>query len=250
MRPVIGITTFVDRQDKSDYTSLNVNYSWSVEAAGGLPLLLPIPADAAVAADWLGLVDGLLFSGGADIAPTAYGAVPSRLVKRISSARDGFELALAALARERGLPMLGICRGHQLLNVALGGSLYQDIADELPGSGGHSPEGLPMDEPYHYVTLTDPASRLRAALGEGRLLTNSFHHQAVRDLAPGLRETARSDDGILEAFEADGPFLVGVQFHPEALTKRYPAFLGIFRALVEAAAAQRAAARYTAAASR
>ncbi len=242
MKPVIGITTFVDRQGKtSEYTSLNVNYSWSVAAAGGLPVLLPIPDPPGAVLPYLDLVDGLLFSGGADVSPTAYGALPSRQVHRISCERDACEIALAREARARGIPILGICRGHQVLNVAFGGTLVQDIAAELPGTGGHSPEGLAMDEPYHYINVTDPSSRLRAALGTDRLLSNSFHHQAVRELASGFRQTARSDDGVLEAYEADEGFLVCVQFHPEALTRRFPVYLGIFAALVSAASGRRAA---------
>jgi len=239
MKPVIGITTSIVRQDGFVYERLNVDYIYSVAAAGGLPLPLPLPFEGSDVGRYLDAIDGLLLSGGLDIAPTAYGALPSRKVNLVSRERDEFEIALARLARERGMPILGICRGLQLINVAFGGTLIQDIGAELPGAGGHYPEGLGFDEPYHYVTIGDPACRLRAALGADRLLVNSFHHQAVRDLAPGLRITATSDDGIIEGFEGEGSFLVGVQFHPEGMTRRFPAFLGLFRALAAAAAERR-----------
>jgi putative glutamine amidotransferase len=251
MKPVIGITTFVDRQLRADYTSLSVDYSSSVAAAGGLPFLLPLPLEVGDAQAYLDAIDGVLFSGGVDVSPLRYGALPARQVNRCSLARDELEIALALGARERGMPVFGICRGLQLLNVAFGGSLVQDIAAELPGSGGHYPEGLPVDEPYHYVEILEGDSLIGAALGPGRVGVNSFHHQAVRELAPGLRATARSLDGIIEAFEPEEPspgersggFLMALQFHPECLTARFPEFLGLFAAHVAAAEKYRATRR-------
>lgn len=238
MKPAIGITTFIDVQQRSGYVSVSENYPRSVRLAGGLPLMLPIdPVDDDIDAR-LDRIDGLLLSGGPDLAPYRYGEAPMRQVNKSNSARDEFELRLFRRARERGMPVLGICRGHQLVNVAMGGTLYQDIGAQLPKAGGHLPEGMPVDEPHHWVRITDRASELYRAFGTDRILTNSFHHQAVKTLAPGLRQTAEAEgDGIVEAFEgADGgAWLMCVQFHPECFTVRFPEFVGMFRLFVEAA---------------
>lgn len=235
MKPIIGITTNIVREEGFVYARLNVDYIRSVAEAGGLPVLLPLRNEGGDPEAYIESIDGLLLSGGLDISPAAYGAMPLRQVNLVSSERDDFEMALARLARARGLPTLGICRGQQLLNVAFGGTLIQDIGAELPDAGGHYPEGLGFDEPFHYIDVIEPASRLRAALGADRLLVNSFHHQALRELAPGFRVTARSDDGIVEGIEAEEGYMVGVQFHPEGMSRRFPSFLGIFADLVRAA---------------
>ncbi|MDP3176499.1 MAG: gamma-glutamyl-gamma-aminobutyrate hydrolase family protein [Spirochaetaceae bacterium] len=243
-KPVVGITTFVERKARGSYASLADDYIDSVAAAGATPVALPIARSAADRAAYLDLVDGLLLSGGADVHPRRYGEQPSRKISSWSTARDEFEIALTREALDRGIPVLGICRGHQVANVALGGSLYQDIYEQVPLVAGHNPDVEACDEPYHAIEFAPGPSRLRSAFegadSEGRILVNSFHHQAVKDLAPGLRATALSADGIVEAFEsgAEGTFLLCVQFHPECMTRRFPAFLGLFRALAQAAAAR------------
>lgn len=239
MKPRIGITVALDdTRSGMRRAMLNENYIRSVLAAGGLPLLVPVlgEQDAGVCLDAL---DGLIVSGGGDVLPLTYGEEPVRGLLHVSSERDESELHLVRLARERGMPLLGICRGHQVINVALGGTLYQDLPSQLPGCLDHSPpEGQAAGELRHTVTISDRRSRLASLFPEERIAVNSFHHQAVRVLAEGLKETARAQDGVTEGFEAvSGAFLMGVQFHPEALTVRYPAFLAIFRALVDAAAA-------------
>jgi putative glutamine amidotransferase len=248
MKPVIGVTTFIDRKPRAEYASVQEHYAHSVFAGGGLPFLVPIMRgeDARGAADWLGRLDGILFTGGLDVSPLRYGQAVSPKVEDLSSDRDEWELALCREAFRIGLPMLGICRGHQLINVALGGTLIQDIPSQLPSASSHSSD-MPPEEPSHYVEIEDEDSRLYASLGRAfgssRVLTNSFHHQAVDALAPGLVVTAHTADGVLEAFESkeEGRFLVGVQFHPECLTRRYPGFVALFAALAEAAASYRSA---------
>lgn len=245
MKPLIGITSFVERKPRGEYVSLNEGYAYSVAAAGGIPVILPEASESArddaareyAARDYAGRLDGMLFSGGADVSPLRYGEAVTRHIGLISSARDEWELALFVAAMEFGLPLLGICRGHQVINVAMGGTLYQDIPSQVPEALGHSSE-MSTDEPCHYVDILDEGSALFAAFGERRILTNSFHHQAVKDLAPGLIATARAADGIIEGFEAREPgrFIMGLQFHPEGLTRRYPEFLAPFAALVQAAA--------------
>jgi len=247
--PVIGVTSFDEHKNRSVYVSININYAYSVAASGGLPFVLPGPSGLpsgdeeteAFARDYVRRLDGLVLSGGGDIAPYLYGESPSAGVARMDSARDRWELALFSAARARGLPILGVCRGCQLVNAALGGTLYQDIKGQLPLAGGHSFD-MPMDEPAHYVDIV-PDTRLAAMFGEGRVLANSFHHQAVKDLAPGLVVSARAPDGVVEAVEAVDrePFLVAVQFHPEGMSRRYPEFLAPFAALSQAAASFRAA---------
>ena len=213
----------------------------AVHRAGGLPILLPdLPG---AAADVLTTCDGLLLAGGADVAPGSYGAEPI-LGGRYPGEpeRDALEIGLVRAAFERGLPVLGICRGHQVLNVALGGTLLQDIAAERPGSLIHRDQER-YDTLRHGVRF-DPASRLArllAPLPEDPV-TNSIHHQAVDRVAPGLRAVAWAEDGIVEALEPedDGRFAFGVQWHPEWMPWRpddprlVPA-APLFEAFVEAA---------------
>jgi len=238
MKARIGITSFVDKPGvKGQYASLNMNYPRSVAMAGGLPFLLPVSPEAGDPTAFLDGIDGLLMTGGVDISPFLYGEEPVRGLGSIGKARDDFEIALAQEAVRRGMPVFGICRGHQMVNVALGGSLWQDLGSQYAGALDHSPpEGQAMDELRHSITILPGARRLRLASEGGKLLVNSFHHQAVKKLAPGLVEIARAPDGVNEAFEGEGEgWLVGVQFHPEALTLRWPAFLSLFEAHVEAA---------------
>jgi len=213
-----------------------------VALAGGLPFILPSAAIAVEPRDFLDGLDGLLLSGGGDVSPLRYGEEPIAGLGTVSKERDDFEIALAQEARRRGMPILGICRGHQLLNVALGGTLYQDIPSQVEGAISHQPpEGQAVDEFWHSIDIL-PASRYLEASVEGKFLVNSFHHQAVKSLAEGLVETARSADGLIEAFESvEGSWILGIQFHPETLTARHPAFVGIFVALVRAAASWAAA---------
>ncbi len=218
--------------------SLKTAYARSVALAGGLPFILPSAAIAVEPRDFLDGLDGLLLSGGGDVSPLRFGEEPLAGLGTVSRERDDFEIALALEARRRGLPVLGICRGHQLLNVALGGTLYQDIPSQVEGAISHQPpEGQAVDEFWHSIEIL-PASRRLALSAEEKILVNSFHHQAVKELAQGLVATARSSDGLIEAFESvEGSWILGVQFHPETLTAPYPVFLGIFGALVAAAAA-------------
>jgi putative glutamine amidotransferase len=245
VKPTIGVSSFVDRKPRGDYVSVSESYALSVAAGGGLPLVLPAIRDASDYGSYLDRLDGLLFTGGVDVSPLRYGESLSPKVPEFSSERDEWEIGLFLAAYERGMPVMGICRGHQLINVALGGSLVQDLPSEVPTAASHSSELRP-DELSHYVVIEDELSRLHASLGRAfgskRILTNSFHHQAVKVLAEGLVPTARAEDGVNEGYEsADrGRFLLGVQFHPECLTLRYPKFVSLFAALVEAAADYRA----------
>jgi putative glutamine amidotransferase len=237
MTPLIGITAFPQHRESETYSALNENYTRSVRNAGGLPLLLPFDLTAAEAAQCIGQLDGLLLSGGADLAPQLFGEDPVRGVNNISQARDSGELALFAAAAKARLPVMGICRGCQVINVAMGGTLIQDIPSQVPGALGHSPQGLPMHEPYHRVDIVSGTSIMARAFGGDLAVTNSFHHQAIRDVAAGLAITARTRDDIIEAVEGTDPgwFVLAVQFHPEGQSQRQTEFLNLFRLFVDAA---------------
>ena len=244
MRPRIGVTSWhrKDRDPLERWEAIRDNYTGAVLAAGGLPVVLPIAGDEpALIQDYLGAVDGLLFTGGEDVAPAHYGASRDPRCEEADAERDRFELALARAAQARGVPILGICRGLQLLNVAGGGTLHQDIACR-PGTLPHH-AAAPADRQklVHEVRLL-PGTRLRAAMGVERSRVTSTHHQFVKDLAPGLRASAVSaEDGIVEGLEASGPgFLLAVQWHPERMYREHPPQAAVFRALVTAAEVRRA----------
>jgi putative glutamine amidotransferase len=217
MPPRIGVSGVVRSWDDADRTGVNAAYVRAVLAAGGVPLVLSPLMGASLAGRALDGMDGLLLTGGEDIDPKWYGADPSPLLSPPSRERDLFELALFAVARQRQIPVLGICRGIQLINVGLGGTLFQDLPSERPGVLQHRPEGA-RDARSHRVRLT-PGSRAADALGTMSLTVNSSHHQAIRDLAPGLCATGWTDDELIEAVESPPgePWLLAVQWHPEEM---------------------------------
>ena len=243
-RPLIGISGSIRLFDGAERAGVNAAYVDSISKAGGIPILLtpPIGPDAAAAA--LDPLDGLVLTGGHDVDPQWYDAHPSPALGPVDSRRDEFELALFHAARKRGLPILGICRGMQLVNVALGGTLYQDLPSEQPGEIHHDPP-VARNSRTHAVTVSE-GSRLQAALDAGKLTTNSFHHQAIKDLAPGLTVTARADDGVIEGVESEatGDWLLAVQWHPEEFHHEANSpDQRLFRALIRATASQVSAVR-------
>ena len=236
--PRIGVSGVVRGWDGAERSGVNAAYLRSVLAAGGVPVILSPLLGPSYAARALEGVEALLLTGGEDIHPAWYGAEPSPYMHPPSRERDLFELALFATARQRELPILGVCRGIQLLNVALGGTLYQDLPSERPGPVHHDP-GTARDARTHTVRL-EQGSRAAAALGGTEAAVNSFHHQAVDRLGGGLVASGWSEDGLVEAVEspAGAPWLLGVQWHPEEMhADRSAPERGLFRALVEAAEA-------------
>lgn len=232
MKPVIGITTF--EEEIKGYHTINSNYINAVFAAGGIPINIPIINDEEDYDYYINIIDGIIFSGGIDISPLSYGENPLKEIKCISSIRDKYEFGLFKKVYEQKLPVLGICRGSQLMNVYLGGSLYQDINEQVPKALGHSPGPELLEEAYHSINLK-VGSKLHNIFGKEKIYVNSYHHQAINKLGENLEVIAISEDGIIEAIEAtDNRFMVGVQFHPEALIKRYPEFLKLFRELIMA----------------
>jgi putative glutamine amidotransferase len=237
MKPLIGVTTSELRPSSAGTLrrhgepphaemALGMTYLRAIEEAGGMPVVLPPLGDAIA---YLDRLDGVCLSGGPDLDPDGYGA-PERHAELgpTEPGLDAFELELARAADARGLPILGICRGAQALNVARGGTLHQ----HLPGHR----QTEPATATTHTVHI-EPGTRLAAVSGAGRLRVNSFHHQAVDVLGTGLRAVARSADGIVEAVEAPGARLVlGVQWHAEGLIAQ-PRHRALFAELVAASAA-------------
>lgn len=232
--PIIGIPLTPSREPDEPPGAAQVGrrkYAVAVLSAGGLPVFLPV-LPGADAGPYLTAIDGLLLPGGGDVDPALFGEAPHPEIGRVIRELDDFEIALARGAVEAGIPVLGICRGEQVLNVALGGTLIQHIPAEVPGAVPHT--GGPMAEPSHAIDV--PAGTLLARiLGAGRHEVNSTHHQSVRRVAPGLRcSAACPDDGIIEAIESpDARFVLGVQFHPEEMPARYAPLFRAFVAVSE-----------------
>ena len=220
--------------------SLSNRYGLAVVAAGGVPLVLPCSGDEAVVSEAVRRCDGVLLSGGDDIQPEIYlDEVPvglRRTVKVVDPVRDVHELVLIREVFRQRKPLLAICRGHQLLNIALGGTLLVDIGRQRPEAIKHDCMDR-KDQPVHKAALT-PDSLLAKMTGKRVLGVNSTHHQAVDRVADLLRVTASGPDGIVESLELAGsergivPFLLSVQFHPERLYERHPEFLELFRSLI------------------
>jgi len=197
---------------------LNHAYLASAEAAGLVPVIVPPLGQLDGIHRILDSVDGVILSGGEDVDPARYGARRHVASHEPHGPRDACELELARQAHERRLPLLAICRGIQLLNVALGGTLIQDITSEVPGALAHNVSDR-RDERVHEISLT-PGSRLAESLGTGEARVNSIHHQALDRIGAGLNVSARATDGIVEGVEwhDENWWAVGVQWHPEELT--------------------------------
>lgn len=237
MPPLIGITGSAFDEHPRHWLYQTRDYFTAVHKAGGLPVLLPFVTSPGEAEQYLDRIDGLLLSGGADVDPSHYGEDPLPRLGTVEPERDVSELLLARAALARQLPILAICRGEQVLAVAVGGSLWQDIPSQVPAAIKHAQQA-PRWHASHTVRV-EPGSRLAQILGATTLRVNSYHHQAVRALPPGWRVTATAPDGIIEAFEAPAGFALGIQWHPENFAPHGGEFDALFRAHVEAAAAHR-----------
>ncbi len=213
-------------------------YTEGVLAAGATPLQIPHGVDREGLRTIFERVDGVLLAGGGDVDPAFYGEAASQNVYDIDRERDEIELALVRWAVEDGKPLFAICRGIQVMNVALGGNLYQDIACDMPGAIDHAcfqRLGFARDYLAHDVQLAG-ANQLTRLIGSDHFSVNSLHHQGIKRLAPELKAVGRSPDGLVEAVEVEGHvFAVGVQWHPEALAPKDPAMQRLFEGLVEAA---------------
>lgn len=238
-RPIIGCTTYrknIPQDEPIEMYGLMPSYINAIVAAGGIPLLIPLGLDEDSLLAILKRVDGLLLPGGGDVEPGRYGGRPHPTMWGISPERDQTELAIARHAVDLHKPMFAICRGVQVFNVAMGGTLWEDVKSLFPGAIEHRYDLQPRSYLAHTVYLK-PGSVLARCTGRSELRVNSLHHQAIKDLAPGLTVTATAPDGLIEGVEVgEHPFAVGVQWHPENLIEDNPEMLGLFRGLVEAAA--------------
>ena len=231
MKPVIGLVPLVDEGRKSLW--MLPGYMEGIAGAGGLSFMLPLSGDEADLSRLFSLCDGLLLTGGHDVSPALYGEAPLPVCGACCPERDRMESILLRLAMAENKPVLGICRGLQFMNAALGGSLWQDLPSQHPSGVNHH-GAPPYDRPVHAVTVL-PDTPLSAVLGESSLPVNSYHHQAVRELAPCLRPMALSPDGLVEAaWHPEMHFLWGVQWHPEFSFRTDAASRSLFRAFVDA----------------
>jgi len=230
-KPLVGIT--LGDGEKAGLHAMREDYLRSVEQAGAIPVVLPA-VDPGDVPSLLDRFDGVLLSGGVDVDPVLYGQAAHPRLGKVNRRRDDFELALTREALRRDVPILAICRGHQVLNVATGGTLVQDVASLVEGAMRHDASG-PRWRRAHAVEVTSP-SLLREVLGQGTLSVNSFHHQAVDRIGKGLVVTARCPvDGVVEGLEMPSRrFVVAVQWHPESFWNRPRSFQGLFDAHVEA----------------
>jgi putative glutamine amidotransferase len=234
--PIIGITTMrsVNRYG-TPLVSLAEAYVDALHQAGACPVLIPNNIPESALDELVSHLDGVVFSGGGDIDPGYYDAEDYPKVDGVEEQRDRVELSLLEKVVDEGKPFLGICRGIQLINVGLGGSLYADIADQVPGAAKHDyyPD-WDRDHLAHTIRVK-PETKLAEILGENEVEVNSLHHQAVEQLAADLIPTAYSPDGLIEGFELPGhPFGLAVQWHPEWLTAHKP-MRTLFAAFIEAA---------------
>jgi putative glutamine amidotransferase len=218
-RPFIGVNADFAPAGRpgGGHARLAAGYLDAVAAAGGLPVVLPPLGKEVDLEPLLDLLGGVVLSGGADLDPRRMGQPTHRAVRPLPERRDAADWALVRRVLERRLPVLGVGLGMQQLNAAFGGTLYLHLPEDLPRSLPHLD---PTGGPHRHLVLLEPGTRLDEIYGGGELRVNSCHHQAVRQVGAGLRVSARSPDGVIEALEADDPhwFCIGVQWHPESET--------------------------------
>jgi putative glutamine amidotransferase len=235
-KPVIGMLGriyFDGRESILNYekTYVPTDYADSVVMAGGIPIIFPIVQDKALIRSQLELVDGLLVPGGVDISPLIYGEEPIARQGVIFEEIDEFDIEAIKAAHDMKKPILGICRGLQSINVAFGGTLYQDLS-AIEGCYIKHRQEARKEFGSHTVQLKKD-TKLYEILGE-RITANSYHHQVIKDLAPGFEATAHALDGIIEGIEMKGSnFIIAVQWHPEMMAKTRPDMLGIFKRFID-----------------
>ncbi|MCJ7513394.1 MAG: gamma-glutamyl-gamma-aminobutyrate hydrolase family protein [Anaerolineales bacterium] len=233
--PLIGLTTSLPTTDLSAKLADRIQaYVRSVELAGGLPLIVPYGLPPATLRQLYGRLDGLLLTGGGDLSPERYGRTAVTELRSLDPERDETELQLARWAADDPKPLLAICRGLQVINVAAGGTLFQDLPSQRPGPIRHDPEGQPSEQPVHAVSIAED-SLLAARVEAPIVQVNSAHHQAIEQPGSGLRPIAFAPDGVIEAAELEGhPYYLGVQWHPERMPAR-PESAALFQGLIAAA---------------
>jgi putative glutamine amidotransferase len=236
--PLIGVSTSITVGKNPERAYVNSAYLHAIQQAGGVPVALPPQLSAASLERIAKELGGLLLTGGGDVDPARFGEAPHPTVYEVAPARDTLETSAVQIALDRRLPVLAVCRGIQVLNVALGGSLYQDVGTD-PGTELRHSQQEPRDQPTHKVTV-EPRSRLAKVLGTDEIEVNSMHHQAVKALGRGLVAVAWAPDQIIEGVELADPsrFVLGVEWHPEELVGHSEPARRLFAALVAAARPQ------------
>lgn len=228
MKPIIGMPSRA-LKDESFFTK--ASYIHAISDLGGIPVQLPDLKEEDAGRLVRGL-DGLLLTGGADVAPLLYGEQPYLKVTNTCRSNDLVEMALLRQAIAQGKPVLGICRGIQIINVCLGGTLYQDIPVQTGSTICHYQAAEARGEMTHTVQV-EPDSWLARILGSTQVEVNSYHHQCVKDLAPGLRAVIHAPDGLIEGVENEDGSILAVQWHPESLYALSPPHAGLFAAFLE-----------------
>lgn len=240
-RPMIGISTSLTSDNCGAFALypriyVNKDYVDAVIKNGGIPLIIPMTADKETIIEQMSMVDGLILSGGHDVFPHNYGEEPKQNLGEVLPIRDKYDFMLLSEAKKRKIPILGICRGCQIINVFEGGSLYQDLSyiksevEIIKHSQDHSPEMKT------HTAIVEKGTKIYEIFGENEIMINSFHHQALKDIAKEYKVTVRAKDGVVEAIEnMNYPFLVGVQWHPEMLHKHHDDANRIFKALIDEA---------------
>lgn len=230
--PLIGITTY--HKDERGYIQLPAQYADAVRRAGGIPLLIQ-PGEPRMD-ELMTLLDAIILSGGGDVDPSLYSTGDHAQVYWVDQERDQFEIDLVKRTLEGDKPLLCICRGLQVLNVALGGTLIQHIPDVVADAIAHR---VPPRDPAHHPVALTPGSRLAEIIGQNEVTTASWHHQAIDSLAPGLRVVGRAPDGVIEAVEMPArPQMIAVQWHPELTAAADPGQQAIFNSFVQMSAEQ------------
>ncbi len=232
LKPIIGLTCHKEDKIHSSINRVNYAYIWAVVRAGGIPVIIPILENTDDINKYIDIIDGIIFTGGGDISSHYFGEEPIKEVDGVCLDRDRTELALFHEAYERSMPIFGICRGSQLINISLGGSIYQDIYTQVSNVLGHTCENNIQDG-YHTINIQKD-SILHKIFGKEKLVVNSLHHQSIKTLGKDLKITASAADGIVEAIEStNDKFVLGVQFHPEAMAMKYEEFLKPFKYFVD-----------------
>jgi len=235
MQPIIGITCGTSDENTNDSRILN-DYIFAIENAGGTPIVLPLVQKESSFLEYINIIDGLLLSGGVDLDPSYFGEEPHPALGRVDVARDKIEIFLSAKALSADIPIFGICRGIQTLNVSAGGTLYQDISSQFSNAIKHR-QSAPGSHGTHSIEVRI-GSKLLDIMGLSDIMVNTFHHQAVKDVAPDFVISATARDGVIEAIESiKNSYAIGVQFHPERMWENSPPMFALFKSFVDAAKA-------------
>lgn len=235
MRPIIGVTVWKENKDANTYEKVNEWNLKAIEDFGGIPVMLHITNDDEVIEGYIKILDGIYLTGGGDINPLLFNEEPIKELGNVEYDRDNFEIKLYKKAAEKDIPILGVCRGMQLMNVAEGGNVYQDIYSQRPETNNHSYKYIFDGNEFHTVVIKEN-SKIFEILNKTEIKTNSYHHQAVNELAPSFVATAFGKDGVVECIESTKlKYAIGIQWHPEVMYVKYPLFGKIFKSFINAA---------------